>query len=257
MEPLSSLPADARFGDVFTRLWLAQQQLEALLNNSVFTPSLRSSRPFAETLLRSIREQLTAGDMDRILSMQDVGLIKIYADEFKLAFLAEMAMLPAYFVTQKGSHDTLTLLDQAHRLFPDDLHAKVPEAMFDVIEAGKALAYETATACGFHVFRAVEAVLRRYYTEVTGGRPHPKVRVIAVYVNAMQQRKCGDEKILSTLKQLSTLHRNPLIHPDVVLTNNEAISLVGMAHSAITAMLAALPAVLPTTTSPGSATATA
>jgi hypothetical protein len=150
-------------------------------------------------------------------------------------------------VSQKGSYDTLILLDIPSRMFPDELADKAPEAMFDVQQAGKCLCYETATACGFHLFRATEAVLRRYYTHVTRGAPPPKVRNIAVYVNAMRQRKCGDERILSVVAQLSTLHRNPLIHPEVALTLDEAISIHGIARSAVTAMLSQFP-ILPKTT---------
>jgi hypothetical protein len=47
---------------------------------------------------------------------------------------------------------------------------------------------------------------------------------------------------------MTTLHRNPLIHPEDALTLDEALGLLGMARSAITAMLAFLPSVPPTTT---------
>ncbi|MGA2818471.1 MAG: hypothetical protein ABSE67_19720 [Xanthobacteraceae bacterium] len=104
------------------------------------------------------------------------------------ALLAEVGTFPAYFVSQKGGFDTLTLLDQPSRMFPTDLASKMPEAMFDIGEAGKALCYETPTACGFHVFRAVETVLRRYYHNVTGSNIQPKVRNIAVYIYAMRQK---------------------------------------------------------------------
>jgi len=156
--------------------------------------------------------------------------------------------LPSYFVTQKGDRDTLTLLDHPGRMFPDDLAVKVPEANYDVAEAGKALCFEVATACGYHVFRATEAVLRRYYSHVTGGKAHPKVRNIMVYVRAIRDAKCGDEKILSVIEQMSKLHRNPIAHPEVALTMDEALSTLGMARSVITAMLAALPVPPQTTT---------
>ena len=58
---------------------------------------------------------------------------------------------------------------------------------------------------------------------------------------------CGDEIILSTLEQMAKLHRNPLIHPEAVLTMDEAISTIGIARSAVTAMLQVLPILAPTT----------
>ena len=67
------------------------------------------------------------------------------------------------------------------------------------------------------------------------------MRNITVYVRAIRDAKCGDEKILSVIEHMSKLHRNPIAHPEVALTLDEALSMLGMARSVITAMLAALP----------------
>jgi hypothetical protein len=83
---------------------------------------------------------------------------------------------------------------------------------------------------------------------MTGGKAPPKVRNIGVYVNAMRQSGHGDPKILAVLKQMADLHRNPLIHPETVLTTDEALAILGIARSAVTAMLAVLPSLPPTTT---------
>lgn len=248
LEPLANLDANKlpeKF-DLAMELFGPQNALEALLQGSVFSPNLRSSVGLAGQLLEFLRTQTK--DLEGKTIPGDVWTIKNAYSRFKIAFLAELGTLPTYFVSQKGSHDTLTLLEQGWRLFPDDLEEKVPEAMFDAAEAGKALCYQLPTACGFHVFRATEAVLRRYYTHVTGGKPQPKVRNIMVYVQAMRQANCGDEKILSVIEQLSKLHRNPLIHPEVALTEDEAISALGMARSVVSAMISVLPPIPPTTT---------
>ena len=47
--------------------------------------------------------------------------------------------------------------------------------------------------------------------------------------------------IVEAIKQMTKLHRNPLVHPEVILRTEEAIGIIGMARSAIAAMLAALP----------------
>lgn len=112
--------------------------------------------------------------------------------------------------------------------------------MFDIREAGKALAYDLPTDCGYHVFRATESVLRRYYATVSGNAPKPKVRSVGVYVAFLRQRKSGDEKVLMPLDQMAKLHRNPLIHPEVALSMDEALAILGIARSAVTAMLLAI-----------------
>jgi hypothetical protein len=73
------------------------------------------------------------------------------------------------------------------------------------------------------------------------------MRNIMVYVKAIRSAKCGDERILSVIEQMSKLHRNPIAHPEVALTLDEAIATLGMAQSVITAMLAVLPVVPKTT----------
>jgi hypothetical protein len=248
-DPLSGLQPNVRYGDLVYRLWNAQATLDSLMGTSVFANSLRSCRESAGRLrdaLKHVTENPNP-DLERILGPSEIIPITYAAEQFKTALLAEIGVLPSYFVTQKESFDTLSLLDRPGILFPPDIRDKVPEAVFDISEAGKALAFELPTACGFHVFRATESVLRRYYSHVTGGKPHPKVRNIAVYINAMRQSKCGDEKVLAALDQLSKLHRNPLSHPDAALTLEEAISTVGIARSAVAAMLAVLPSTPQTT----------
>lgn len=251
MEALGRLSTDQKLqkSDLSLECFEAASTLEALLQGSVFSPVVRSSRRLGEDLLKLLREAITAdGKSDSEADTFLVWRIRSAYNQFKIDFLAEFGMFHTYFVTPKGSHDTLMLLEWPQSLFPEALARKSPEAMFDVGEAGKALCYEMSTACGYHLFRAVEAVLRRYYTQVTGGHPQPKVRNIAVYINAMRQKKCGDEKVLSVVEQLSKLHRNPLAHPEAILTLDEALSIAGMARSAITAMMAVLPDVPPTTT---------
>jgi hypothetical protein len=164
-------------------------------------------------------------------------------------FLAELATLPAYYVLPKPPYDIDTLLQEGEALMPPSLAAKVPEAMFDCREAGKALAFEVGTACGFHTFRVLESVVRRYYKEATGGTAQPKQRNLGVYIAALKTAK-ADEKIIAALQQLKDLHRNPLVHPEVAIPVEEAISILGMVRSVVAAMLNALPD-LPQTTTTG------
>lgn len=253
LEPLATLKPKDIVNDVVFMMFGAHATLSGLLSGSVFSANLRSSRQTATGLSNTLEAETDANkDWARELGYPAILITQAYA-QFKTAFSAEIGTFPAYFVNQKGSFDTLTLLDEPWRMYPIDLWNKIPEARFDMIEAGKALCYELPTACGMHTFRLVESVLRRYYTEVTNGKALPKVRNIAVYINAMRQAKCGDEKVLSVLDHLSKLHRNPLMHPDAALTLDEAISALGIARSAITAMLSEIPILPPTTATASSA----
>ena len=249
LDALDRLPSETvPVSEVRWTLIVARVALERLLRASVFAESFRSSVSLGADLLEYIREAERANPGDANIEDFELQVIKSVYQQYKIALLAELGVLPSYFVTRKGSHDTLSLLEQGHSLFPAALKDKAPEAIFDAAEAGKALAFELPTACGFHAFRVMEAVLRRYYALATGGNPAPKVRNIGAYVRGIRAVGGGDDRILSTLEQIARLHRNPLIHPEVALSPDEAIATLGMAHSAVTSMLAVLPAVPQTTT---------
>jgi hypothetical protein len=249
LEPLSTLPTtdDTTFGQVFVVLANAQNAVEVLHAQTMYAPYLRASNQSGQNLLNAIKDETNGLDFQRKMNPFALAHIRNLFAEYKTNLQAELGILAAYFVNQQGGFDILSLLFFAQNLFPADLGNKVPEAMFDVEQAGKCLAYEVPTACGFHLFRATESVLRRYYSLVTNGAAPPKVRSINVYVKAMRRAKCGDEKVLSALQQMADLHRNPLAHPEAILTVDEAISAYGIARSVITAMLVSLP-VIPLTT---------
>ncbi|MGO8753914.1 MAG: hypothetical protein ACLQHK_01640 [Gallionellaceae bacterium] len=241
VEPLSKIAVGTKHINVIYDLYQAQSTIEVLINQSVFASSLRSCRPAANKLIGLLKGMTSNENFDRELDYSEVIPLQSAYQEFKIAFLAETGIFPSYFVTQKEPFDTLILLDKGVSLFPEDLSIKVPTAIFDAQEAGKAIAYELGTAAGFHIFRVVESVLRHYYKHVANGAAQPKVRSIKIYTKAFRRNNCGDEKILAALDQIADFHRNPLIHPEASLTVNEAISILGISRSVVTAMLMELP----------------
>lgn len=60
--------------------------------------------------------------------------------------------------------------------------------------------------------------------------------------SALEQKKAGDPAVLSALKDMKDLHRNPLIHPEHFLeTVDDAIALVGGIQAVVVPMLKAIP----------------
>lgn len=252
IEPIFSLPdGDTKLVDLMVPLWIAKDAVENMHNHSVFAPYLNVSRQPSVNFISAINSMLNNfEDNTKIVVGYNIVALKRECESYKSALLAELGIFNSYFVTYKLPFDVTALLMAGESLFPMDINSKVPEAIIDAREAGKCLAYEAPTAAGFHLFRVLESVLRRYYAYVTGGVAAPKQRNIGVYINAMKQAKKGDEKILSTIKQISDHHRNPLAHPEAVLSTDEAIATAGIVRSAVTLMLSVLPTPLQTTTSP-------
>jgi hypothetical protein len=248
LDGLDKVEADHTVLDEFVALYGVQSAIERAYGQSVYVHYLRASRQSADHLYTAIRGLLDAPDWaEKKLSIYEVQGIKFQKDRLKTVLLADMSALPSYLVTPKGNFDVIFLIDAGINLFPPSLEAKAPETKDDAKEVGRSLAFELATACGFHTFRVTESVVRRYWDQVSSGAERPKLQTLGSFAGQMEEKKIGDAKVVESIKQMTKLHRNPLIHPEVILTPEEAIGIIGMARSVIASMLQVLPDVPPTT----------
>ena len=83
--------------------------------------------------------------------------------------------------------------------------------------------------------------MRAYWTAVSGGKPHPRLKNMGSYLKKMGEVKAGNAKVLAALQQIKDLHRNPLAHPEETLTLEEAVGLFGIVQSAVNAMVKEIP----------------
>ena len=243
LDALDGLVAGKTLVEVAHLLFPVQTSLETIFNSSIYGSHLRTCRE-SGTFLHSVIQRFTGSDGDwskKTITEFDVYSVKEAKTDFKRVVLAEMSVIPTYLVTKKDVFDVNLLVEEGTTLFPAGLRAKVPEIEKDANEAGKALAFELSTACGFHVFRILESVVRRYWDKVSEGKPRPGLETLGNFAAEMERNKFGDQKVVEAVKQMNKLHRNPLIHPEVILTLEEAIGIVGMARSVIGAMLQVLP----------------
>lgn len=227
------------------QIYFAHFNLDALLNQSLYSNSIISSRSAAEKLHAKLSDILTRKNTGS-LDDADAWLIEHRRKEFKTILNAELATLPTFFVSGKPPYSTEALLSGGEAIMPPDLQTKVPEAVFDAREAARCIAFELGTAGAFHLFRALEAVVRRYYSEVAKGHAEPKQRNLGVYIRALTPH--ANPKVIAVLAQLKDLYRNPIVHPEAAITLEEAITIAGLVRSAIASMLNELPTVPQTTT---------
>ncbi|WP_181149950.1 hypothetical protein, partial [Ensifer aridi] len=169
-------------------------------------------------------------------------------EQFTTVFFAEVTGFPTYLITQKENYDIDKLINSGIGLFPANMLKKVPETFHDAMETGKCLAFELHTACGFHTFRVVEAVARKCWDAVSNNKPRPNPQSLGTIARELEKEKLGDDKVAQALRQLTSLHRNPLAHPEAILQADEAGAIVGLARSVISMMLPQIPDQLPTTT---------
>lgn len=232
----------------------AADGLSKFINESIFTPHLRTVRNSALGLLKKIANfQIDFHrfeSFDEVVDQWSVAALKREFSNFEAILLAELQNSPLYLVFSKGGFDVTCLTDDGLSLFPESLAEKVPEATADAASGAKCIAFEVFTAAGFHFHRANEAVLRKYFDVVAGEQNRPRSRNIGDYLKKMDSLSVGDPRVLDVLKSIKDLHRNPLMHPDdKIETADEAISLYAAIRAAIGYMLDRIPGSAPVTIS--------
>lgn len=167
------------------------------------------------------------------------------AKEFETVLSAELQTLATYHATQKGIYDTVALIERTEGIFPDTVIEKIkPEAVEEIRQTGRCLAFDNATASAFHVMRATEAILHEYYIAVCKPKPKPKGRLEnwGAYLKELRSVDDGSVKeVVAIIQQIKDRHRNLIMHPEIVLSPDEAFTLFEIAQGGIIAMADQLP----------------
>ena len=246
LSPLEKINAQTLWKDAWFPIYFAASELETFVDNSVYAVSVRNSRENANallTILKSLEEEATKSEnadisMDTLQAYRLASALK----DFQIVFVAEFRLTPLFLVSPKRGYDLSTLVYYGQNLFPDSLASKAPEAMEDLKQGARCLAFEMLTAAAFHFHRANEAVLRRYWDAKCPGKTHPGNKTIGDYLRALGRSRKGSPKVKAALRDIKDLYRNPVSHPDYLLKSvDEAIALLGSIHTAIVQMLAAIP----------------
>lgn len=196
VHPLLNLKWDAtKYGDAYYPLLTAQSALSGLLYQSVFQVS--TCQVSGQNLMSSLGELLSGmghspKDWEELIPSPTLWGLQELTRSFEAVLQAEFGLKPLYFVSPKANLDVNGLIQAGHLCFPPELVRKVPEALLDAQEATKCIAYELPTAAGFHLHRANESVLRRYFDQVAGEDKRPETRNMGDYLNKMRDMKVGD-----------------------------------------------------------------
>jgi hypothetical protein len=243
---LSGITQAAKINAHIFQLWFARENLRALIKDE--SPLLSTSRRAARKMIETI---------DRVLPQDLAGIAKIADDsafewaansitnamsELESVLGNDMPDIAAYVVSQKGIYRTEDLIDHADYQLTADIRATLPpQATSDLREAGKCLAYELATACTFHLWRAIETVMESYYAELAA-KTFDQANVTrnsGAHIKALGEAG-ADSKITAFLDHMRDEYRNPQTHPDAVIEIDEAQRLFAVAISSIDQMMVAI-----------------
>ena len=178
--------------------------------------------------------------IEKTLERYEIERAKDALREFETVFSAELRSLDTYYCSQKLGYDTSVLIEEAEKLIPESIRSSMPEnAINDIRQAGKCIAFDIPTAAGFHTIRATEAVIRAYYAVVVGTMPKLKMRNWGAYIKILNESG-ADKRVTGFLDHIREFHRNPVLHPEETLSTEEAHVLLGVAVSSIVQMMTEL-----------------
>jgi len=247
IEPIGRIDEDnAVYEDVLWVLMNARMQVNQLLSNE--TLPVKTCRKAASEFITKIDaivpaelQEAVKQDNKSKVDWWEIRQMKQAATKFETVLAEELAISDTYSITQKGAYSTTELIANAEVVFPLEVRRKLPpRAVQDIREAGKCLAFETPTAAAFHIVRAIESVILVYYSKVMGEPPSNRMRNWGVYVNKMRDSGNADVKILDFFIHIKDNYRNPVSHPEAVLTVDEVLVLLAVAVGAISQMAAEL-----------------
>lgn len=250
IRPLLSIQDNITVGDFFLPMMNAQSALSQLLGP---TPQAKIEvcRGEAQRLWEIIGQIEKTHFNDEkgnwrwpADSAKEVGAfvamrVRSDAQAFETVFRAELELAATYWVPKRGSYNTRDLVDEFEKAFLPELHSSIGHvALAEYRSAGRCYAFGLWSAAGYHVCRAVESVLRKYFSAYTN-KPDAGVRNWGGLIHQLNLLKTEPKPKTNTmfyLQQLKDNDRNPLMHVRIVLNEGDADILLNQAKVVIALM---------------------
>lgn len=242
----------------FFELLRGKETLEEFINHPIIrlNNAVKAANDLYNTVNQALKEinfheekigstLLTKNTSNSNIDKEKIGwigeLIGQKTRNFEIILASDLETLDTYFVLPIRAYNNQKIIDDFTTALSKEASEWLPNsARTDWKEAGKCLAFQLFTACGFHLLRSIEGALVEYYRGLTGGKNllgicQEKDRSFGKYIKYIEEAKAS-EKIIAVLTQIKELYRNPLMHPEDTLTENEAIALAGISISCIEAI---------------------
>lgn len=215
-------------------------QLRVFVRNEEYQKMLPFSVDKAKNLNDFINEVT-----DESLDKKAIASIDSLLSAFETSLDDELQRLHTYQVDEVGAYSFDRLIGAADTVFPDEQRKNglIPEQVkTDFRSAGRCLAFDLPTSCGFHAFRATDAMLRAYCNHF-GAHPKGNGRDWGRYIAALRDAlkntgpiKKPNERTVELLDSIRATDRNPLVHPELNLDPDGALLIFDLCKNAISLM---------------------
>jgi hypothetical protein len=237
----AAISVEKKVWDLFSEIYFAHEWVSTFLKETEdFKALLEDSRVSAGTLLgfsEGLINDMRSGNADRNITQAEVSALGYSKEQLESNFERECRKLPVFTVTPKALYDTRRLMEKTEEQFPENVRKVLPLGMlYDLHQAGRCLAFDTPTACAFHIFRATETLIRRYY-EVLAGKPWPhQKRDWFSYIEELNKFPNVNKDATMRLDEIRKFERNPSIHPETVVPLEKAPRLFELCSGVIYTM---------------------
>ncbi|MEQ1932532.1 MAG: hypothetical protein ABL962_01445 [Fimbriimonadaceae bacterium] len=165
-----------------------------------------------------------------------IGDLKRTLKQFEILLLAEFDGMPLYKVDAVLCYNTQSLIESGDLMIPSDFRGLLPNLARDDIRAGaRCLAFELPTSASFHLARATEATMRFFHEELYGPLPKQGERTMGKLPNSWI--KPEHSALKANIQHIAATYRNPISHPDEVVTKPNAHKQVGIYVATIIELL--------------------
>ena len=166
-----------------------------------------------------------AKDPERMVGQAEADGIHSAVQRFEAVFDIDSGDAEIWAVKQIALYASRKLIDAPEEALSEDARKLVWEnALSDFREAGSCLAFGRFTASGYHSLRCLESVIKQYVLTSTGKLPAHNRQNWGEYIDQLNNSGASPATV-GTLRNVKDNHRNPLMHPEDVLDEREAISL--------------------------------
>ena len=200
---------------------------------AIFPMCAEASARLNNTLAKTI-EAFNHDVLHRTIEASDLLALHEDRKSFDDALSIQLHHFKTYRVTPKGPLDTEKLMAEAWLSFTPKHWGHLSDiAKSDWTAGARCLAFDLPTAAGFHILRAVEAVVKFYLGKIPVVPPR---RDLGDYVRLLRDNS-ADPKATQAVDQIRSLHRNPLMHPEDTLDAEQGRELFSLCEGAIKALL--------------------
>jgi hypothetical protein len=233
--PLRGINTEATIMDFYGEIFQAELQLRSFLFNPLLPPL--TSYTTGKSLLDALQQvQADAFREEAKFTWSEVQAIVGGLTNFEIVLQSDFGTRDTFIVSPKRTYSTTLLVENGETLVSEAALDLVKGMTKDLQDAGRCIAFELPTAASFHLFRAVEAMVSGYGEFVRGKEftDFERRKGLGGYANCLKESTLDvDKRIIGAIEQISSLYRNPTMHPEMHITNTQIIVTLGMAVSVI------------------------